>query len=562
LLYLWNRFIDLIFLLDMILQFNLVTPTQSKHGRELLKNRRAIARKYIRGWFLIDLISILPFDSVGCFFDNDTVATLRILRVLRLIRMLKLLRLLRASRILARLAATVSLPTSAIVILKAVATLTMGAHWMACVWGLIGRTMQETNFFCWIDALHAAKPDGMDMKSGFLNVYIAALHWAVMTLTSIGYGDIAPVQREEYVVGLFCQTAGGVIWAIVIGLICALLTTSDPGTARFRVLMDELNHMLVTRDIDKETSKKVRLFFIQAKSTQEQNAQRELLWVMSPSLRAEIANISFGGAIRGVWFMRPASDAFIASIAVQTKSEVLAQGESITQNVQGKLVIMQRGLSVRNGKVTSSGQVWGEDFVLSAHLRRASSTIALTFVEVLTYDPISFYDALGDASLQDYNMVRKRIVRFIFVRGMLYAAAQEMQRRQKLKRAQSSEAEDAHKQKKTTVLESVKNRNQKKVLTENREDLRILHLLEYELDKVKKNTQDLLLPLSEKLDRMQEQIDALQQHLAPGQPPPQSILSTVSQYEEAPITSDTLRENAPSKEIDASSSNILCANRV
>ena len=159
-------------------------------------------------------------------------------------------------------------------------------------------------------------------------------------------------------------------------------------------------------------------------------------------------------------------------------------------------------------------------------------------------------------------MIRKRIVRFIFVRGMLYAAAQEMQRRQKLKRAQSSEAEDAHRQKKTTVLESVKNRNQKKVLTENREDLRILHLLEYELDKVKKNTQDLVLPLSEKLDRMQEQIDALQQHLAPGQPPPQSILSTVSQYEEAPITSDTLRENAPSKEIDASSSNILCANRV
>jgi hypothetical protein len=425
--------------------------------------------------------------------------------------------------------------------------------------------MQETKFICWIDVLHAAKPDGMDMKGGFLNVYIAALHWSVMTLTSIGYGDIVPVQREEYVVGLLCQTTGGVIWAIVIGLICALLTTSDPGTARFRVLMDELNHMLVTRGIDKETSKRVRLFFIQAKSMQEQNAQRELLWAMSPSLRAEIANISFGAAIRGVWFMREASDAFIARIAVETKSEVLAQGESITQHVKGKLVIIQRGLSVRNGKVTSTGQVWGEDFVLSAHLRRVSSTIALTFVEVLTYDPISFYDALADASQKDYDIMRKHIVRFIFVRGMLYAAAQEMRRLQKLKRGDTSVPE-----KRSILLENVKERNEKKVLTEHREDLRMMHLLEYELSKVKKSVADLLLPLSEKLDRIearQEQIDALQQHPPPRQSLPQPNLSTVvqvsrmidAQLEETPIQSDAFRDT--SKEIDASSSNILCAGR-
>jgi hypothetical protein len=282
---------------------------------------------------------------------------------------------------------------------------------------------------------------------------------------------------------------------------------------------------------------------------------------MSPSLRAEIANISFGGAIRGVWFMKTASDAFIASIAVQTKSEVLAQGETITQHVKGKLVIMQRGISVRNGKVTSTGQVWGEDFVLSAHLRRVSATIALTFVEVLTYDPISFYDALEDASQKDYDIIRKRIVRFIFVRGMLYAAAQERQRLQKLKRGTTSDPE-----KRSNFLENVKERNQKRVLTENREDLRILHLLEHELSKVKKSTADLLLPISEKLDRMQEQIDAQQQHLPPGQSPPQPNFSTVSQkgahavdaqFEVTPMSSDKLRVDK--REIDASSANIPCA---
>ena len=108
-------------------------------------------------------------------------------------------------------------------------------------------------------------------------------------------------------------------------------------------------------------------------------------------------------------------------------------------------------------------------------------------------------------------MIRKRIVRFIFVRGMLYAAAQEMQRRQKLKRAQSVGSEDAQRQKKTIVLESVKERNQKKVLAESKDDQRMLHLLEYELGKSERRVADLLLPLSEKLDRLQEQMDALQE---------------------------------------------------
>ena len=46
------------------------------------------------------------------------------------------------------------------------------------------------------------------------------------------------------VVGLLCQGIGGVVWAMCIALICAILTTSDPGTTRFRNMMDEVNHLM------------------------------------------------------------------------------------------------------------------------------------------------------------------------------------------------------------------------------------------------------------------------------------------------------------------------------
>ena len=43
--------------------------------------------------------------------------------------------------------------------------------------------------------------DGLAMDamnaSGSWGVYIAALHYSIMTITSIGYGDISPQQSEE-----------------------------------------------------------------------------------------------------------------------------------------------------------------------------------------------------------------------------------------------------------------------------------------------------------------------------------------------------------------------------
>ena len=45
---------------------------------------------------MIDLVSILPFDSVGCVVNMSSISMLKIFRIVRLLRLLKLIRLLRA----------------------------------------------------------------------------------------------------------------------------------------------------------------------------------------------------------------------------------------------------------------------------------------------------------------------------------------------------------------------------------------------------------------------------------------------------------------------------------
>lgn len=65
-------------------------------------DRRMITWHYVRTWFLIDLLSVMPFDILGFVLSSDSVAQLRLLKIVRLARLIKLARILRAGRIFQR----------------------------------------------------------------------------------------------------------------------------------------------------------------------------------------------------------------------------------------------------------------------------------------------------------------------------------------------------------------------------------------------------------------------------------------------------------------------------
>merc|ERR1719171_852032 len=171
-------------------------------------------------------------------------------------------------------------------------------------------------------------------------VWIACLHFAIMTITSIGYGDIVPQSMLEYIVGCVCQAFGGILWASSIASICALLTTADPGAVRFYRTMDELNHLVAVFGFPRENARNLRLFFINSRRKAESEAQKELLAEMSPMLRASSASLMYGKQIRSVWYFRETSDQFIAALSLRLRTEVFQTGEDILSD--GKLYIINR----------------------------------------------------------------------------------------------------------------------------------------------------------------------------------------------------------------------------
>jgi len=88
---LYNVF-DVCFLLDILLTF--FTSYTDPISNQEVTDLKLVAVNYIKGWFLIDVFSIFPFEQL-----IDTVGNInQLLRVVRLSKLLRLVRMFRLAR--------------------------------------------------------------------------------------------------------------------------------------------------------------------------------------------------------------------------------------------------------------------------------------------------------------------------------------------------------------------------------------------------------------------------------------------------------------------------------
>ena len=140
-----NRLLDIVFLIDMALQFCVVYQQASDRAADKdamwVTERRKIVRHYLLGWFPLDVLSIAPsvFDIIpiveaaqqaaACGTSNVS-EKLSGFRVIRAMRLIKLVRLVRASRLLSRWQARIGLSHSAITSLRIFTLVLVSAHWV------------------------------------------------------------------------------------------------------------------------------------------------------------------------------------------------------------------------------------------------------------------------------------------------------------------------------------------------------------------------------------------------------------------------------------------------
>ena len=90
-----NKIVDLLFFADIFLIFN---SAFFDDNQQLITQRSTIAKDYLLGWFLIDLVAIVPFEwFVGS--SGSTANLVRFTRIGRITKILKLMKLMRLMKL-------------------------------------------------------------------------------------------------------------------------------------------------------------------------------------------------------------------------------------------------------------------------------------------------------------------------------------------------------------------------------------------------------------------------------------------------------------------------------
>jgi len=190
----FDRLTDILFILDLI--FNFFTGWVTKEG-VVLMDHRVIVKHYLTSWFVVDLVSSIPFDVMIYYIAQhqnlgprgDTLKFLEMVRMARFYKLSRLLRLFRFVGVFTRLRGGFFLTHTSSNIIKFIIFSIFAMHWSACLFLSLDRDHCPAEF-SWIEAVGLGGANAVD-------VYVASLYWSMATFMTIGYGDISARVRER-----------------------------------------------------------------------------------------------------------------------------------------------------------------------------------------------------------------------------------------------------------------------------------------------------------------------------------------------------------------------------
>lgn len=409
-----NRVVDAMFLVDLIINF--FTPYYNINEGGFVIERWKMAKHYLTGWFTIDLVSILPFDTVGLVLNNDDINQLKVFRIIRLARLAKLLRVLRSSRIFKRWESRIGMQYSTMTMIKWTVFVLMLCHWLACLWHLVIAVEAAEELgqpLNWVEgyALGVSNPG---------ELYLTSLYWSTMTCTTIGYGDVTPKSNGERFVALIGMCIGSAAYAYIVGNICGIIATMDQATTEFNATMDDLNLYMAENHMPAELRVRLREYFMYCRQINRQKYYSTLLEKMSPALRGEVTYFINKAWIEAVPFLSrngPMGAAigeeehrlFITDVAMSLNAVAFGPQEVIVKlgEPAERMYIMQRGVVAKQGQIIAGGKYFGEDIIMAA-ARRTYMVRALTFVDLFVLEKSKLEGILQSANFENIELLIRR----------------------------------------------------------------------------------------------------------------------------------------------------------
>ncbi|XP_072033698.1 voltage-gated delayed rectifier potassium channel KCNH8-like isoform X2 [Amphiura filiformis] len=400
--------VEVLFLLDIVINFR--TTFVSKSGQVVFL-QKDIALHYLRGWFVIDLFAAVPFDILLAIFnDLDTHQHAFETQIggASMIQLMKTARLLRLLRILQKMDRYSQY--SAVVLTFLMIAFAMMAHWLACIWYVIGEQEMGTNSvnwtLGWLYELGERMDDPIFNKSGGPDTdskYIAALYYTLSSLTSVGFGNVSANTDVEKIFTIVVMLIGALSHAAIFGNVTAIVQRMYARRSQYHQKVRDLKDFIKSHHLPPPLKRRMQEYFGTMWSVSMGIDTTDMMHSFPEELRADIA-MHLHREFLALPIFADASQGCLRSISLGIKTSFCAPGEYIIHQgdalnsiyflLNGSMEILRENMVVA---ILGKGDLFGCDlFEVDSVIQSSGDVHALTYCDIVTINRHDLIEVLNN----------------------------------------------------------------------------------------------------------------------------------------------------------------------
>ncbi|XP_030745444.1 potassium voltage-gated channel protein eag-like [Sitophilus oryzae] len=426
-----DSIVDVIFFIDIVLNFH---TTFVGPGGEVVSDPKVIRMNYLKSWFIIDLLSCLPYDVFNAFdHDEDGIGSL--------FSALKVVRLLRLGRVVRKLDRYLEYGAAMLILLLCFYMLV--AHWLACIWYSIGRSDADNGVqyswlwklanitqspYSYVWANDSSTPELINGPSR-KTMYVTALYFTMTCMTSVGFGNVAAETDNERIFTICMMIIAALLYATIFGHVTTIIQQMTSATAKYHDMLNNVREFMKLHEVPKALSERVMDYVVSTWAMTKGLDQDKVLNFCPKDMKADICVHLNRKVFNEHPAFRLASDGCLRALAMHFTMSHSAPGDllyhtgesidSLCFIVTGSLEVIQDDEVVA---ILGKGDVFGDSFWKDNAVGQSAANVrALTYCDLHTIkrdkllEVLDFYQAFANSFARNliltYNLRHRLIFR-------------------------------------------------------------------------------------------------------------------------------------------------------
>lgn len=356
-------FFFIIFITDLVISF--FVSYQDVDGSWKI-SLSATSRRYLRTWFIVDLLAVVPFDLV---VDSDEATLVKLFKVLRLLRLGKLMK--RSNELVTSGRAVATR------FLRMLGSVLIIMHWFACLLRYVSPSLDDDPFY-----------RNLRDDRGVGGLYVFDLYSSLTLL--LGESLSHPkITEPQAIAAMFTMLIGAVVLAALFGQVAMLVANYNSAKTRLMEKMEQVDESMKSCRLPASLQASIRDYYVYTWKRHKTISAQNFFDDLSPGLRSKTTLYLYQDVLGSVPLFAKVPVAVMETLALAVEASVYMPGDVIIREGEvgdemfivgdGRVRVMKDG---RQLAVIGRGAHFGEMALLTRDKRRAFQVESDTISDV------------------------------------------------------------------------------------------------------------------------------------------------------------------------------------